>query len=316
MDNILVLGGTGRIGNEVNYILSEYSQGVISPGHRECDLLDVYKYEKWFYEYKPKLVINAFGKTTNIQMCKDYPATIFRDTIQANLNVLDMCRKYDVAKLVNIVCSCSYPSGREILVEDEFMSGEPHESVSSHAYAKRMVYVAAQLYQQQFKVNTITLALNNVFGGLPYIWANPSRLKFLDSIIKKIVDAKLQRLKKLTLWGSGKARREVIYYKDAAKYVVNSAELYNDNSLLNIGTGWDLSIAEWADVVSKVVNWKGKVEWNTEMNDGQMKKLFDVSKMRSLLGYEFTPIEDAIEETAQSYLKYLEIEKAKAMVQI
>src|ERR1700744_600963 len=104
----LILGAYGRIGLPLVDLMDKEDYYILYPTRLACNLLDNYSLEQYFRNYKPSYVINLTGKTTNIGLCNDFPATICRETLLMNVNLLDICKKYKVEKLINIVCSCSY----------------------------------------------------------------------------------------------------------------------------------------------------------------------------------------------------------------
>lgn len=302
---LLILGAYGRIGNALVEIMDKSGYNLLYPTKNQCNMLDKFSYEQYFYENRPNNVINVLGKTTNINLCQQNPATICGHTLQMNMVVLEMCRKYEVKKLINVLCSCAYPGNKDVLREEEFWDGNPHESVLAHGLAKRTCYFLSQAYAKQYHMNIITVALNNIFGGAD--WSRPTSQKFLDSIIVKFIEAKKYSLKSVTLWGSGSPMRESLYYTEAAEGILRVFESdYSDSELINIGTGRDRSIREWADMVQTAVGYKGKIIWDESKPDGQQRKLFDVNKMQSQIEWEPTITdEEAIKTTIKEYKEYI-----------
>lgn len=304
--SILVLGAYGRIGKSLIPLLEQSGYtNLLFPTHKTCDLLDKFSYEQYFHTERPDFVINLSGRTTNINLCEQYPATICQYTLQMNIAVLEMCRRYDVQKLVNVLCSCAYPDGKDILREAEFWDGNPHESVLAHGLAKRTCYFLSEAYAKQFHMNIVTVGLNNIVGGAD--WSRPNSQKFLDSLIVKFIEAKEFKLKQVNLWGSGSPRRECLFYKDAAEGILRVFEsLYSSSELINVGTGKDRSIIQWAELVKNAVGYKGEITWDENKPDGQLKKLFDINKMNHVLHWKpVTSDEEAISETIKEYKEYI-----------
>lgn len=303
---LLVLGAYGRCGRALIPLLEQSGYtNILFPTHKMCDLLDDYSYTQYFHSVKPSYVINLAGRTTNINLCNQYPASICQYTLQMNMNVLEMCCRYAVEKLVNILCSCAYPDGKEVLREAEFWNGNPHQSVLAHGLAKRTCYFLSEAYSKQYHMNIVSVGLNNIVGGAN--WDHPASQKFLDSLIVKFSEAKQFKLRQVTLWGSGTPRRECLYYKDAAEGVLRIFESdYADSELINIGNGRDRTILEWAELVKNAVGYKGEVVWDTTKIDGQLKKLFDVNKMKCILEWEPAISDEiAIKETIKEYKNYI-----------
>lgn len=302
---LLVLGAYGKIGKPLVDLLEKSGYtNLLFPTHKACNLLDNYSYKPYFHEEQPDFVLNLAGKITNINLCEKHPATICGQTLQMNMNLLEICKDYKVEKLLNVLCSCAYPDGKDVLCEAEFWDGSPHESVLAHGLAKRTCYFLNSSYSQQYKMNIVTVALNNVIGGAD--WTRPTSQKFLDSLVVKIVDAKQYKHKTVTLWGTGQPRREVIYYKDAAAGILKAFEGYSSRELLNLGTGVDYTITEYAEMIAKAINWKGEFIYQTDKPDGQMVKKFNCDKMNQTLNwFPPTSIQDGIKETVKDYKEYI-----------
>lgn len=303
-NKILILGAYGRLGKIlVGLMESQGYTNLLYPTHRMCDLLDPYSYEQYFHAERPEAVINLAAKTTNINLCKHYPASICRETVLMNISTMEMCKKYEVKKLVNIITSCAYDGESPILKEEEFYNGSPHPTIMPHGLAKRTIAFLGESYASQYHMNVVNVAMNSFFGCGD--WSKPASLKFLDALIVKIVDAKLLGYKTIELWGSGKPRREVLYTKDAAQGLLQVFENYDSPDLINVGTGEDKTITEWAKLIAEVVKWKGELVYNREKPDGQFQKLFDVQKMKDSLNWiPPTDIKDAIKECVEDYKNF------------
>lgn len=301
---VLVLGAYGRCGKQLIQLLEKSGyDNLLFPTHTFCNLLNEYSYEQYFYEAKPEYVINLAAKITNLNLCNQYPASICRETVLMNTSVLEMCQKYEVQKLINIISSCAYDGETSLLKEEDFFKGSPHPSIMAHGLAKRYVYFLGSSYAKQYHMNVVNIAFNTFFGGGN--WSKPASLKFLDSLIVKIVDAKLFKYKTVEIWGSGKPRREVLYTKDAVEGILRVFEQYDSPELINIGTGVDYNITEYAEMIRDIVNWKGEFVYLTDKPDGQMQKIFSIEKQQKLLNWiPSTNICDAIQETVNEYKQF------------
>ena len=302
--SILVLGAYGRLGKQVINKLEESGYtNILFPTHNMCDLLNPYSYEQYFHSVKPSYVINLAAKITNINLCNHYPASIARETVLMSTAALEMCKRYEVEKLVNVISSCAYDGEASLLKEEEFLTGSPHPSIMAHGLAKRMVYFLGNSYAKQYHMNVVNVAFNTFFGHAD--WSRPNSLKFLDSLIVKIVDAKLLKYKNVEIWGSGKPRREVIYTPDAAEGLLRTFETYNKEELINVGCGVDYTIADYANMIAQIVRYKGELCYDKNRPDGQYQKLFSVEKQRSELDWSPpTNIKDAISATIEDYKEF------------
>lgn len=299
----LVLGGSGRIGRFLDDLLYENGYTFIRPSHRACNLLDHYSCEHMWYDYKPTYVIMLAAKTTTIALNKTEPASICRDTLLMNMNVLEMCRKYGVDKLVNVVSSCAYGES-DLLVEDQFLRGNIHESVSPHGEAKKMTYLMSQFYCTQHNLPVTTVCFNNICGAEQ--WDKPDSLKVLSALVKKIVDARNANNPFVNVWGTGQACREFIHAKDAATGLFHVFNNYSGN-LINIGSGRDYSIEYIAYLIKALAKYDGNLFFDHSKPDGQIKKLLDVTRQSNILNWHpIYKITDIVNMLITEYEEFLE----------
>ena len=321
---ILILGGHGVIGTPLVKLLRE-NHTVFAPPHSELDLLDkeelndAFIYPSLSIEEKPEVVINLAAKKTNISLCKTNPVEIYRDTVQMGLNIFEACHIHKIPRLIQCVCSCSY-APTKLLKEDEFDKGPVDPSVESHGYAKRQLYYMAKFYRQEYGLVTNTICFNNVYGylnanglKLPYQFNTDGYgLKALDALFVKIVTAKGYNKESVEIFGTGKPRREFIYYEDVARaieHIVNledyKPEHYNhlkSKNILIIGCQEDISIKKLANLIKKKIGYKGKLVYDKSKPDGQLRKLLDSSTFRFYFPeFKFTSLEEGIDKMIEAY---------------
>lgn len=303
---LLLLGGNGVIGSCLKDILSQQGYNFVAPDRKLCDLSDSRSTNIYFSKCQPSYVINLAAVKTNIKLNKEIPADIYSKTVQMGLNIFHACNKYNVEKLVSVVSSCAYyPT--EILKPEEFDIGPVHSSIEPHGNAKRQLFYLAKYYNQQYNLNAVTIGLNNVYGGFDY--DKPEMMKVLDSLIRKFVVAKINGEKRVIVWGTGDPKREFIYYADAAEGILEVFKHYNEvDEVINIGCGYDVSIRELAYMIQDLIDPSIEVVFDTSKPDGQMKKMFDITKMKEKLGgWEpkvdiYTGLKSTIEWYLQNYV--------------
>lgn len=308
MDNIVVLGATGVVGREFCRLLQEKKAKYYKPDRYEYDAIENNKgYYNYFQCNSESIVVNLLAEKTNIQRNKKEPVTICANTLRMNMNVLDICSAYKVKKLINVISSCAYPGNCvEPMSEDYFWNGSPHESILPHGEAKRCVYALSQFYRQQFRLNVVCIAFNSLYSNT--CWNRPETLKVLESMVKKIVDAREANLSYVTFFGSGSPRREFLHVKDAAESILQVIEKYDDSEILNIGNNFDIQIKKLAEGIKLAVGYKGQIKWDNGQ-DGQMRKMLCSEKMERVLNWSpKVKLADGIQETIEDYEKYLKLE--------
>ncbi len=318
--NILVFGGHGTIGKPLVKLLQENHE-VFAPTSEHIDLIDNEKciyYSRatsLFRDPKYDCIINLAAVKTNISLNKTNPVDIYEKTVKMGMNVFDIARHNKIPRIIQCVCSCSY-APTKLLKESEFDKGPPDCSIEPHAHAKRQLYYMARFYKQQHGLTTTTLCFNNVYGyldtcgmTLPYKYNTDGKLlKVLDALFVKMVTAKGYNKESVEMFGSGKPRREFIYYEDVARAMVEIVNVLKEIPeelsfrLLNIGIQEDISIAKLAQLLKKAVGYGGKLTFDTTKPDGQMKKLLDSSRFKSIFpNFKFTTLEEGIEKMIKEY---------------
>lgn len=306
LNKVLVTGGNSLIGKELLPLLKEDGYQVIAPTKQEMNCLVLQMVYDFFEKYKPDYVIHLAGFNGGIEFNRRVPADIYMQTAYMALNVTGAASYYS-KKLVSVLPSCAYyPNQRfqergfpieelpaDVLNEEEFENGLPHPSVECHGLAKRILFDYARQLNKQFGFNAVCCVLNNCYGpGARY--DEPDRLKVVDALIKKFCDKKIElessnklnvKDKSVVVWGSGEPRREVMFCKDAAEGILEVFKHYNDpTEVINIGCGYDVSIRELAYMIQDLVDPSIQVIFDTTKPDGQMKKMFDITKMKEKLG--------------------------------
>ena len=312
---ILFLGSTGTIGKCLKNLLIENMYDFYAPTHNECDLIDqnnghsgLQNLEYILSDYNITDIISLSAVKTSIFLNKEKPADICYHTLQMNINLFEACKRYNkLNKILHIVSSCGYPTDIDLLRENDFFAGEVHESVRPHALSKKVIYALGKFYRQQYKLPIVACCLNNVYGNCDY--DKKDTFKVLDSLIVKFVDAKLTNQPSITINGTGAARREFIYAKDAACGILEVFKKY-DGDLINVGSGYDFTVKELTEnFIRPLVGYKGEIIW-LGGEDGQLRKCFEINRMISQLGWHPpTSLVEGIQETINNYYEYLGVEK-------
>lgn len=311
------------IGRALIPILLENNYEVLAPSKDEMNCLMLQMVYDYFDKYKPKYAIHCAGFNGGIEFNRRVPADIYIQTASMALSVLSAANMY-CEKVVSVLPSCAYYPGKRYVRQDEwgasyiandgvadilnernFESGEPHPSVACHGLAKRILFDYSRQLDKQFKMNAVCCVLNNCYG--PYARHDePDRLKVADNLIQRFCDAKAKNIKQVEVWGTGTPRRELLFSKDAAEGIYKVFQHYdNPHEVINIGSGVDVSIKDLAEKIRDLVDPEIEIVYNTDKPDGQMKKLFDNSKMKELLSWEpTTSLEDGFRETIKWYNEF------------
>ncbi len=282
---ILVTGATGFLGHHVCDVLASRGLSFESPSHQQYDLTDQAGVRKMFQELPPQVMFHVAGYVGGILANKQYPADFFYQNLMMNTMVLHEAYKAGVEKLITLIGGCSYPAQAPNPIREESLwEGYPQMESAAYSVAKKMLAVQSEAYRRQFGLNGIVLVPGNIYG--PYDNFNLTNAHVIPALIRKVFEAKRAGKKRFEVWGSGKPVRDFIYARDAAEGIVLAAEAYDDDEIINISSGQPTSIRELVETIVNLTGFEGDLVWDTSKPDGQMFKLFDVTRMRTVLNYD------------------------------
>lgn len=309
---ILVLGHKGMVGSAVRKAL--YGAGftnVITVDRNVVDLTVHKDVNSAFTFHRPEYVILAAAKVGGIYANESHGGDFIRDNILISTNVIECCRIHSVKKLVYLGSSCIYPrDSSQPVTESSLLTGPLEETNMGYAIAKIAGIKMCQLYRKQYGCNFISLIPTNLYGENDNF--DPVYSHVIPGMINKIHRAMINRLPTVELWGDGTPRREFLHVNDLADAILFLMENYDDGEIINVGTGTDIELKELAQLIKDVVQYKGRIEWNSNFKNGTPRKQLDVSKLRSLGWVHKTNLSEGIKDTYDWYLKnYYTLRKNK-----
>lgn len=297
---VVVTGANSMVGRAVISSLRNREAAVWGVYHQDVDLLNLQETRHTFEIAAPEYLIHAAGWNGGIEWNKMYPADIFYRTSQMALNVLKCCEQYKIDKCLSILASCSYPNNQEsVLKEDTLWDGAPNGTVECHGLSKRVLDAYSRQLRKQHDINAVTVVLTNSYG--PYDSFDLEKTKVVGALIRKFVEAKETNSPRVECWGTGSPKREFMFCNDAGEAIVQALEKYDEEIPLNIGTGIEVTIKELVEIIVGEVGYQGEVFWDTSKPDGQMKKLLDTTKMKSILDVQLVSLKEGIKETIDWY---------------
>jgi len=297
-DAILVTGATGFLGSNVMKQLEKQGyQQIIGLSSKDYDLREQTEVRKMFQEHKPAVVINLAAYVGGILADKKYPAKFFDDNILFGTLVFQEAYKSKVKKLICCMCGCSYPAkAPNPISEKDLWNGFPQVESAPYSIAKKNLAIQSWAYRKQYGFNSIVLLPGNMYG--PYDNFSIEDSHVIPGLIRKFYDAKKEQKKEVVVWGSGKPIRDFVYVEDVAEALIGAMEHYNESDFINISSGVGITIKSLIEKISKLMEFDGKIVWDTSKPDGQIEKLFDVTLMKERL--HFTPktsLDDGLQKT-------------------
>ena len=241
------------------------------------------------------------GKGGGIGIQKENSAEIFYDNIMMGTNLIHESKEANVEKFIAIGTVCSYPKFAKIPFTEELIwDGYPEETNAAYGLAKKMMIVQSESYKKQYNFNSISIIPTNLYG--PNDDFNPITSHVIPAIILKIFNAKKSNSNSITLWGDGSPTRDFLYVDDAANGIILAAENYNEHFPVNIGSDDEISIEDLANLISKLMQFDGKIEWDKSKPNGQPRRRVSNKMAKESFGFKpETTIENGLRETIEYF---------------
>lgn len=293
---IFVAGHRGLVGSAIlRYLEKENFKNIITKTHAELDLTDADAVRHFFDTERPEYVFLAAAKVGGIAANNKYPAEFIAQNLSIENNVIHNAYVSGVKKLLFLGSSCIYP--RECpqpIREDYFLSGKLEPTNEAYAIAKIAGIVMCQSYNKQYGTNFISLMPTNLYG--PHDNFDLENSHVLPAMIRKFHESR-QNYNPVKLWGTGTVRREFLHVDDLADACIFLMNNYNDSSIINVGSGTDITIAELAESIKNITHFEGTIEWDSSKPDGTPRKLLDTSKIHNLGWNPKISLENGLETT-------------------
>jgi GDP-L-fucose synthase len=309
---IFIAGHNGMVGSSIlRYFKKLGLKNIIIQNRKKLDLTNWNKVNKFLKKTKPDIVINCAGKVGGILANFTYPKEFLFENIYIQLNLLDACFKNNIRTYINLGSSCIYPKkSKQPIKEDYLLSGKLESTNEAYAIAKIVGLKSCEFYNKQFKTNYFTLMPCNMYGPNDNFEIKSSH--FIPGLIKKFYTANRKNMKNVEVWGSGKAKREIMHVDDLASaifFMLNKVEKKNKkvlavlkkNSHINIGTNKEYTIKQYANMIGKLFNKKINLKFNKSYPDGTPRKLLDSSIIYSMGWKPIISIEKGLRETLEWY---------------
>ena len=303
--NIFVTGHKGLVGSAVIRRLTNHGYKNINTITRnKLDLRDQREVFKFFQKKRIDAVINAAGHVGGIYANNKYKADFIYDNLAIQNNIIHGCYKNKIKSLIFLGSSCIYPKNSKQPIKEKYLlNGALEKTNDAYAISKIAGIKMCESYNEQYGTNYKCIMPTNTYG--PNDNYNKMNSHFFPSLIKKINQLKGKKNKKLILWGNGKSKREVIYVDDIADACVFFMNKKIKETIINIGTGKDYSIKEYADKVLKILlpNEKIKIKYDRKKPNGTPRKVMNVDLARKYGWTSKINFNEGILKTYNSYIK-------------
>jgi GDP-L-fucose synthase len=298
---IYLAGHLGLVGSAIyRKLAAEGYSNLILRNLDELDLIDQAATNAFFKREQPEFVFLAAARVGGIQANSQYPAEFIYQNLMIQNNVIHAAHLNGVKKLLFLGSSCIYPKlAPQPLKEECLLSGVLEPTNESYAVAKIAGIKMSSAYRRQYGFNAISLMPTNLYGPGDNFDLNTSHV--LPALIRKFHEAKGSGALKVTVWGTGSPKREFLHVDDLADAALFLMLHYDQEEIINIGTGEDLTIAELCEVIRSIVGYTGDIVFDQSMPDGTPRKILDISRLMALGWAPKIPLRNGIEQTYSWY---------------
>lgn len=289
--NVYVAGHRGMVGSAIYDLLRKSGEhNIITASRDELDLLDQASVKDFFLKNKIDQVYIAAARVGGIQANNNFPADFIYENLLIQTNIIHAAHCGDVQDILFLGSSCIYPKfATQPMVESSLLAGELESTNEPYAVAKIAGIKLCESYNRQYGRNYRSIMPTNLYG--PNDNFHPTNSHVIPAMMRRFHEATINKLKDVTIWGTGTPRREFMHVNDmamASVYVMNlDMDLYKSKtspmlSHINVGMGDDCTIQELAEIMSRVTGFSGEIKFDRSKPDGAPRKLMDVSRLASL----------------------------------
>ena len=285
---IVVTGGAGFLGRAVCRVLRERgvsAERLFVPRRRAFDLTFEGDVKRLYDTARPDVVIHLAAEVGGIGANMEQPGRFFYANMAMGLHLVEHARRHGLEKFVHTGTVCAYPKHCPIpFREEDLWNGYPEETNAPYGVAKKAIFVMLDGYRRQYGLKSAVVVPVNLYG--PWDNFDPSSSHVIPALIRKCEDARRAGAAEVVCWGTGSATREFLYVDDAAAGIVRAAEVMEEPLPINLGGGVEVAIRDLVAKVAAVCDYSGRIVWDTSKPDGQPRRGLDITRARTLLGWE------------------------------
>ena len=298
---IFIAGHNGMVGSAVLRQLKSEPCEIITADRLTVDLTRQEQVENFISNAKPDAIILAAAKVGGIHANDKFPAAFLYDNLMIETNVMQAAYKTGVNRLLFLGSSCIYPKfADQPITEDALLTGSLEPTNEWYAIAKIAGIKLTQSYRKQYGVDYISAMPTNLYGTGDNFDLLTSHV--LPALIRKAHDAKVKGEPSLTIWGTGKARREFLHVNDCATALIFLLKNYSEDEHINVGSGTDITILELTELICDIVGFKGDIKHDLSKPDGTPRKLMSSRKLNDMGWTPSISLRDGISSTYNWYL--------------
>ncbi len=285
---IVVTGGAGFLGRAVCQVLrgrGVAQEHIFVPRRKDFDLTVEADVERLYDTARPDVVIHLAAEVGGIGANMAQPGRFFYANMAMGLHLVEHARRRGLGKFVHTGTVCAYPKHCPIpFREDDLWNGYPEETNAPYGVAKKAIFVMLDGYRRQYGLASAVAVPVNLYG--PGDNFDPASSHVIPALIRKCEEARVSGADEVVCWGTGSATREFLYVDDAAEGIVKAAETMDEPVPINLGGGIEISIRDLVMKIAAACGFTGRIVWDASKPDGQPRRALDISRARTLLGWE------------------------------
>lgn len=306
---VFVAGHRGMVGSAIVRRLAEENCEILVADRHTVDLTDRASVNRFFKAEKPHAVFMAAAKVGGIYANKTYPVEFLMQNLAIAENTIGGAHEAGVEKLLFLGSSCIYPKlAPQPMTEDLLLTGPLEPTNQWYAIAKIAGIKMCEAYRLQHGADFISVMPTNLYG--PGDNFHPQNSHVPAALLRRFHEAKRDGASEVVVWGTGSPRREFLYVDDLADGCVFAMKRYSGDGFMNIGTGEDLTVADFARLIAETVGYEGSIVFDTSKADGTPRKLLDVSKLRDLGWTAQTRLEDGLAASYRWFVDHIDALRA------
>ena len=284
----VVTGGAGFLGHAVLRVLRQRGVAddqIVVPRRRDYDLTVESHVERLYETARPDVVIHLAAEVGGIGANMEHPGRFFYANMAMGLHLVEHARRRGLEKFVHTGTVCAYPKHCPIpFREEDLWNGYPEATNAPYGVAKKAIFVMLDAYRREYGMKSAVVVPVNLYG--PGDNFDPRSSHVIPALVRKCEQARLAGDPQIVCWGTGAATREFLYVDDAAEGIVRAAEVMEEPVPINLGGGMEIPIRDLVGRIAKACTFDGQVVWDASKPDGQPRRGLDISRARSLLGWE------------------------------
>ena len=301
---VLVFGSNGLVGSSLKSTLPNESifDEIKFSNRADTNLFSYEDTSKTILNFKPDIIINAAAKVGGIYANNTQRTNFLLENLKININILESSTKLNSVKIINLGSSCIYPlNAPDPIKESYFMSGKLEPTNSPYAMAKLTAIELGNAIKTEFGHDVINLMPTNLYGPSDNFSKEDSHV--IPGLLRKMHDAKTENEKTFSIWGTGKPLREFLYVDDLSQAIIYILKENIIEELINIGSGEEISIHNLSLLIKEVVGFKGSLEFDSKMPDGNPRKFLDSSLINSYGWKPSVTLQNGLKDTYNWFLK-------------